>query len=129
MIVVSVDQGCSSLRYASAGHEPAYLLHRERQTTILGPTGPILAASATSEWEERALAVGAGDCLVMLTDGLAELASEKGELFGRDRVRGLFEGNRGQPLAVLRDRLMETADEWRGTAKQEDDLTVLAVQF
>jgi len=129
MIVVSVGQGGSGLRYASAGHEPAFLLRRERDTVILGPTGPILTASPSSEWEERAFVVGGGDCLVMPTDGLAELVSEKGELFGRDRARRLFEDNRGQPLDVLRARLLRTAEEWRGTAKQRDDLTLLAVQF
>jgi HAMP domain-containing protein len=129
MIVVAVDAEAGQICWVSAGHEPAYLLHTHGDTDVLSATGPILGVQETGQWEQVTVRTQAGDRLVMLTDGLAELNSAAGEPFGRQRVRRLLEDAGGEALDGLRRRVLEVMALHLGDVAAADDVTVLAVQL
>jgi sigma-B regulation protein RsbU (phosphoserine phosphatase) len=129
MMLVAVDLEAGLLRCASAGHEPAYLLRHGADTEVLAATGPILGVLEGPAWEDAVLRFSAGDRLVMLTDGVTELRSPSGVIFGRERLRSLLEENLALPLDALRARVLEELRQHRDGEAQQDDLTLVAVGF
>ncbi len=74
-----IDPSRKSLRYVSAGHEPALLLGRRTGSVErLEPTGAVLGLSRRSHYREDIVAFEPGDLLAAFTDGVAESTSQSG---------------------------------------------------
>lgn len=74
MLLVCLDPGSKTLRYAGAGHDLCYLLTRLGEVEhILKSTGPPLGPFSDSKYtSSKKLAMTEGQMLFMLTDGLIE---------------------------------------------------------
>ncbi len=118
----------SILRYASAGHEPSYLIDIEgKDLRRLDSTGPLLGLDELLECQEIEMAFRPGDRLVILTDGLPETMDPNGKLFGRARVRELLCRFRQQPPEQYVRAVMEAAEEYRRSPTRQDDMTMLII--
>ena len=129
MIVVALDRMHGRLRYASAGHDPAYVTRRQTEVQVMPSTGPLLGIQEAAEWETVEMELTSGDRLIMVTDGLIQAASPTGEMFGERRLLKVFEENKSQPLDVLRQEIIGELIAHRGQAAQRDDITLLAVEL
>jgi sigma-B regulation protein RsbU (phosphoserine phosphatase) len=126
LFLAVVDLQDGSVRYASAGHEPAWVV-RGREVTILPPTGPIVGIRVDEGYETRALALAAGEGLVISTDGLTESRDARGDLLGADGVgRWLtdLDGSSAQAMAEALVRRLR-----RRSSRITDDLAILIVRF
>jgi sigma-B regulation protein RsbU (phosphoserine phosphatase) len=75
------------LRYVRAGHVPPYLRRSDGSVERLGQHGgPPLGFTEDAVYKPADTAFGAGDAILVLTDGFTEAADPSGELFGDDRV-------------------------------------------
>jgi sigma-B regulation protein RsbU (phosphoserine phosphatase) len=72
--------GC--LRYANAGHEPPMLKRADGEEQVLDATGPILGIGLAAMYEEKTVALGPNDSLLLLTDGVTEARNKQGEFLG-----------------------------------------------
>ncbi len=75
-----------SVTLANAGHLPPFLNQQELEMEGTLPLG--LVASVT--YDEISMRLHPGDQLSLYTDGLLEARSTTGELYGFDRLHGLF---------------------------------------
>ncbi len=125
------DPSTHTLSYANAGHEPGYFIPREGEVKILHPTGSLVGVNEGADWATHSIAVHPRDRLVMHTDGLTETRGANGEMFGRGRKRVLevLKETKSQPLNVVRGRLFERLESFRGVVPQSDDITFLAIEF
>jgi sigma-B regulation protein RsbU (phosphoserine phosphatase) len=83
----AVDFAAGRLRYVRAGHVPPYLRRRDGTLERLGQHGgPPLGFTEDAVYKPADTAFGAGDTVLVLTDGFTEAADPAGELFGDDRV-------------------------------------------
>jgi serine phosphatase RsbU (regulator of sigma subunit) len=126
LFLAVVDLQDGSARYASAGHEPAWVV-RGREVTILPPTGPIVGIRVDEGYETRELALAAGEGLVISTDGLTESRDSRGDLLGADGVgRWLtdLDGSSAQAMAEALVRRLR-----RRSSRITDDLAILIVRF
>jgi sigma-B regulation protein RsbU (phosphoserine phosphatase) len=69
---------------------------------------------------------GAGDRLLLMTDGVVEARGTDGDMFGEQRVLDLVAGHRGGARALVDDVFAE-ARAWMGGRPQADDVTLVAV--
>jgi serine phosphatase RsbU (regulator of sigma subunit) len=109
LVLRADDNG--TLTVANAGHISPYLAGKELALNNGLPLG--LAADAT--YSESTFQLPPGEQLTLLSDGVVEARSEKGELLGFDRLARLS---------------LNTAAEIADTAKafgQDDDITVLTL--
>jgi serine phosphatase RsbU (regulator of sigma subunit) len=116
------------LTVSSAGMPPLLVYRRAsgkvEEVALVGmPLGGL-----ASDYEERRLEVEPGDTILMMTDGLPELADAEGEPLGYPRVRSLFAELGHLPPAELIAGLARAADSWGGDQPPKDDMTFVALK-
>ena len=129
MILAHWNRARRTLTYASAGHEPVYLVRCDGRTEILASTGPMLGVEERAQWEEASLSVEPGDRLIMVTDGVTEAGQIAGNAFGKERLLALLHESRSRPLDDLPGILRDRVQAHRGADPQTDDITMLAVEL
>jgi serine phosphatase RsbU (regulator of sigma subunit) len=115
-----------SLSYANAGHDLPYL-HHSGGAEELRARGMPLGLMPGMPYEEKEVALGAGDGALFCSDGLVEAHNPEGEMFGIPRLQALVaEHDEGEALV---DFLMEELYTFTGRGwEQEDDITLVTLQ-
>ena len=67
--------------------------------------------------------------MVLTTDGIMETHNEKGEMFGRDRLKAAIRANAGLEFEGIRIVIIDAATKFRGKSSQEDDITLVVLKF
>lgn len=118
------------IRWASAGHNPAYL-YRARERTIeeLESTGVILGSLLSEEFGlthgEHTAELEAGDLLLIYSDGLTEATGPREELFGEDRLLQLIREEGDAGATGLREKILGAVEEFTRGEEQSDDITLV----
>jgi sigma-B regulation protein RsbU (phosphoserine phosphatase) len=123
---VHLDAVTRELRYAAAGH-PAMLLLRDGDVTEIVENGLPLAASDKASYTEKALALKAGDRLLLYTDGLVEARNGLGVLFGEEALTNALRRSASLAPGEAVNQLMGAVEQW--ARSQDDDLTALICDF
>lgn len=116
------------LRYATAGH-PSPRVFRGGKTLALERTGSALGLVQGETYEERELALSAGDVCLAFTDGAVEAVDASGRELGEDRLCGLFARELDGSLETALGRLREAVLSYSGRLRLSDDFTVLAFRM
>jgi len=125
LCVLVFDTEAASLRYASAGHPPAWLWH-DREVRPLRATGPLLMLDPKGTFFSREIPLEETDLALLYTDGLAE-ARNGDALFGEDRIAATIRRDPGASPDVLCKTLLEAARDF-SAGPIEDDVAILAVR-
>src|SRR5215212_3699126 len=122
-----LDPENGSLRYANAGHDLPYL-HRNGDAEELRARGMPLGLIPSMDYEEKEIALDAGEGALFYTDGLVEAHDPKGEMFGFPRLRALVaehaDKERSLEETLLEELYSFVGDGW----EQEDDITLLTLR-
>jgi sigma-B regulation protein RsbU (phosphoserine phosphatase) len=118
------------LSYCNAGHLPG--LHWQRNddaVTELQKGGPIIGQFPDLSFVEDSLKIGAGDRLVLFTDGLTEAMDDQNNLFGNARVKELISHGTSLSPQQFCYMVKEHVDEYSAGAADEtrDDFTLLQI--
>lgn len=126
-IIYVVIEPNGEMRFASAGHPPAFLL-TPRICAPLTPVkvGPLLGVLDRSEWFVTHAEFPVGSTIVLYTDGLVE-ARRDGDLFGAERACRVLAAERASALE-LRVRRLIAAARRHGDESLRDDVAVLAIE-
>jgi serine phosphatase RsbU (regulator of sigma subunit) len=114
--------------YCSAGHPPVFLRRRGGSLVALESLATPVGLLPGGSFESRDLALESGDGLLMYSDGLTETKNRRGEEFGVDRVRRLFQESFQAPeemTASIYHRIATSQD----LPRLEDDVTFLVAKF
>lgn len=125
LCVLIFDPEADTLRYASAGHPPAWFLH-DREVRPLRATGPLLMMDPTATFLSREVAFVAGDVVVALSDGIAEARSGS-QFFGEERIAATVRRFDDSTPDEMCRQLVEAAREF-SSGPITDDVSVLAVR-
>jgi len=126
MILGIVDGQTGSVRYASAGHEPALLRRAGGAITLLPPTGPIIGAAPLSSYAAADVQLEPGDLLVWTSDGLTESRDLGRRLLGIDGLTAWVAQAPPDPQAAA-DWLVAALR--RRSAVLNDDVAVLTMRW
>jgi serine phosphatase RsbU (regulator of sigma subunit) len=124
MFVGVLDTDSFQLRYASAGHDSAFL-RRSEGVQQLAVTGPVLGVME-EPFGTKSVNMESGDTLVLATDGLTEARTRNGELLREAGAMRLIEQASAEPQ-LLADEL---AAQVRALGRNHlrDDLAILAIR-
>jgi anti-sigma regulatory factor (Ser/Thr protein kinase) len=119
--VIAPETG--TLRYANAGHPPPVMISASGEARLMGPTtAPPLGTLPYSSYREVETILGAGETILMYTDGLVERRGEALTV-GLERLRQAAGGVMG--AEALCQRLVETLVPTLAVA---DDVAVVALR-
>jgi serine phosphatase RsbU (regulator of sigma subunit) len=122
-----LDPESGSLLYANAGHDLPYI-HRNGEAAELRARGMPLGLMPSMDYEEKEIALDAGEAALFYTDGLVEAHDSKGEMFGFPRLRALVAEHADEKRS-LEETLLEELYSFVGEGwEQEDDITLLTLR-
>jgi serine phosphatase RsbU (regulator of sigma subunit)/ligand-binding sensor protein len=122
-----LDSRARRLTCTSAGHEPAVLV-RGGQMSRLTVGGPLLGVSDDVTYQYEAVALEAGDTLVVYSDGACDAANFKGEHFGRERLLDSIRRHALHGARRMVEEIQWDIRRFTGLAPRADDLTLLVVK-
>lgn len=97
--VAVIDTTSGLVRYANAGHPPAYVI-TDGDAVALDPTGPLVGLLAPG-WTTREALLPLGGNLCAYTDGVIEARNTEHVFFGPERLVALLEDNRCDEAATI----------------------------
>ena len=139
MTYAVIDLAAGTLTYARAGHTPmVYLpgpgaLHPAAQ--VLVPSGMVVGLQIDGAAEkfadlldEEVVELGAGDVIVLYTDGITEAMNAEFDLFGDSRLSRIVEEHGHLDSVELRERILREIEAFVGGADQHDDMTMILLK-
>jgi len=125
--VVNISE--TGFAISSAGMPPAFLYRSERQEVeeIL-VSGLPLGSMTESDYSLRVVEYRRGDALVLISDGLPELADESGEPLGYEAVQRAVAEHGEAPAGEILERLVALGEGWGGGRAHDDDITIVVIK-
>ncbi len=129
LILIEIDFEAEILKYANAGHDPAWLIDTSDDVTELAATGTLLGIDADASWEEVTIELTPKSRLAISTDGITETFGTDDEMFSKERLLETLLSPPNQTVAETNERARQAVDAHRGTGEQTDDVTLLLMEF
>lgn len=124
-----VDLEKNSVRYSSAGHEPAILYKsRENEIKLLTSDGILIGVEESAYYGQEEVVVEKGDILALYTDGITEARSGDGEFFGIERLKDVVNENKHLPPQKIAERIHNEVQKF-AYKRLSDDFTLLVIKF
>jgi serine phosphatase RsbU (regulator of sigma subunit) len=130
-LVARLDAERGELRWASAGHPPAFLRRGDGRMERLDATAMLLGPLEPGEFDacEAGMTLDAGDVLIAYTDGAIECRNRDDRQLGLDGfqtiVADAFEAAQGDSSTAL-DRVLQSLGAHRWGAADDDTLVLAA---
>ena len=127
--VVLLDHAARRATIASAGHPPIVVAHADGTVEMLDLFAPPLGVRLPVDIPQRTIDLQAGDFFILHSDGIYETRNDRGDSYGLDRLMQVVRENLATDAEELRDAIVEDVERFRGSAPQEDDLTVVVAKI
>jgi PAS domain S-box-containing protein len=126
-IFARLDTSADGLvRIASGGHLPPVLVRSGAAAELADVRGTLLGVVGEPRLPDHHVALGAGDTLVLFTDGVVEAVAADGEPIGVAGILRAAEALAGDSPQELADHLADLALDTPG--RQRDDIAVLVLR-
>lgn len=124
---VRVSPGLVSVRLASGGHPPPFLLRLDGEVRPLECMGTMLGVVPDPDFDDLDVAMGPGDVIVLYTDGVTE-ARRGDEEFGEDGIAEVLRTCVGRSAGTIADRLARAVHTFADDPAAADDTAVLVLR-
>jgi len=120
-----LEPATGRFRYANAGHNLPYV-RTDTGTVELRATGMPLGLLPGISYDEKEAFLGAGEVMLLHSDGVAEAHSTSQEMFGFPRLMDVVGARSGRGDVI--DRVLTELDRFTPDGwEQEDDITLVAL--
>lgn len=125
------DTTSKKLFFCRAGHIPLFLMKNDNPEIITSKgigVGLDRGKIFDEALEQIEINFDNGDYFLFLTDGITEAMNDNDELFGTNRILDLMKEKKYETGTELSDKIISSVDAFRGTAHQNDDITLVVVK-
>ena len=126
--VCSYNPARQRMDYANAGHAPVIFRPAGGVSALLEGDGVPVGVLPMSLSQTQSLAFGAGDILVVATDGFSEAANLSGEMMGYERLLRLIDAIAAESAEQIGLKLFEAVQAFGAGHDQDDDQTVIVIK-
>jgi sigma-B regulation protein RsbU (phosphoserine phosphatase) len=129
MLLMTLDAEKRVLRWASAGHDPPFIVDPQAGTyQELEGSGLPLGLVEEGQYESyEYTAIRPGQVLFAATDGVWEMQNSQDEQFGKQRLRELLIKYHDEPAEVISQAIRDALHDFRGDGAPDDDVTFVIV--
>ena len=142
MLVGVLDLPTGRLHYCNAGHDAPVVIHpqsddeasaeplkseNECEMLEIIPNLP-LGVMPGMNFSEQEVMLSHGTTIFLYTDGLSEAEDGDFNQFGKDRILQVAATSSSSPMTLV-DSMVSAVRQFVGNTEQNDDLTMLAVQY
>jgi serine phosphatase RsbU (regulator of sigma subunit)/putative methionine-R-sulfoxide reductase with GAF domain len=124
--ILDLERG--EFSYVNAGHNPPLWVKADGTVERLTRTGMALGVMEQPSMSARSISLGAGDLLLLYTDGVTDSFSPEGGLFGESRLIETVRPIRDQGTEEVLDAVEKRLNEFSDPLPPADDLTMMAVK-
>lgn len=121
--VAAIDTNDGTVRYANAGHPPAYVVGDDAAVP-LEPTGPLVGLLVPG-WKTAEVTMAPGDNLCAYTDGVIEIRNVDNEFFGPERLVELLQGARCAEAPAVVKRCIDEVELFSPDGLRDDATIVV----
>jgi serine phosphatase RsbU (regulator of sigma subunit) len=122
-----LDPHSGDLEYINAGHESPILFRPGEPPEILECTGGVVGLFPFARFATARARLQPGDLMFCYTDGVNEAKNTAGDQFADDRILSAGTSVPDHAAGLLQEMNAQIA-QFRGSAAQSDDITMLAVR-
>lgn len=112
----------------NAGHNPPYLLHKDKSFVTLNEGGLILGMMPNVVFDTETTHLKSGDRIVMFTDGVSEAMDKDFNEFEEYRIEQCIVENFDNSAAGIMQKLIEAVRTFTKGAPQTDDITIMTIK-
>jgi serine phosphatase RsbU (regulator of sigma subunit) len=127
-LLAVLEPGSGRLRYANAGHNPPLLLRADDRIETLPPTGVPLGLLPAAQYAAGEVELGAGDLLVLYTDGIVEACAPDDAEYGEARLIEICRRQRAAGCAALAAALDRDLEDFAAGIPFADDRTLVLLR-
>jgi serine phosphatase RsbU (regulator of sigma subunit) len=126
MILVILEPNSNTMTIVNAGHMAPFCRRRDGQVEDLAEScrGLPIGIMDGYPYEQAEVTLGAGDRILLYTDGVNETMDPDGECYGIERMKEWFDNLTGD-VKVDAERLIEDVGKFRDTEPQFDDMCLV----
>jgi sigma-B regulation protein RsbU (phosphoserine phosphatase) len=125
LVYALLDPASGRLTYANAGHSLPALLRAGGGVEYLREGGTVLGVFRDWSYQQAELVLGAGDRLLLYTDGVTEARNAEGEEFGEERLLAAARASHHNAAEGVKNRIFAALEGFAGGF--QDDATLLVV--
>jgi adenylate cyclase len=131
MVCAILDTDSGDVELVNAGHEYPFVLRLDGMIEELQMDGGLpLCTMPGSTYPLQRVRLAPGEAIVLVTDGVREAQSPKGDYFGTERtVQSLASWTKDEPASVAISKLVAAVRAFEAGNPPRDDLTVLALRY
>jgi PAS domain S-box-containing protein len=124
-----IDRPGRRMIFAGAGHPPAMIAHDGAEPRLLESRSMVLGALPEAVDAEATLDVdlGAGDRIVLYTDGITDVFNSRGEMLGVEGVQKIVRQTSLLPFNEMKKGILDSVAEWR-EGPPTDDVSLVLVE-
>ena len=131
LFYTEIDKPNNSIRWVSAGHEPAMVYNPATDSfnDLNGSNNLPLGVFEDAEFEEKNRELVPGQVIIIATDGIWEARNPDGNMFGKDRIYQIIRQNASASANEIQNAVLESLEGFRKETKLEDDLTLVVIKI
>jgi sigma-B regulation protein RsbU (phosphoserine phosphatase) len=114
-------------RYVNAGHNAPFVFRTSLLFERLPATATVLGFERGLSFDVQEVRIGAGEAMLLFTDGITEAFNRADEEYGEMRLEAFLRKNRGLPRDEFIQALIRDVLKFCGPARPGDDMTLVAV--
>jgi sigma-B regulation protein RsbU (phosphoserine phosphatase) len=127
--LAELEPATGALTYVNAGHNWPVLRHASGAIERLEAGGLPLGIDSSVAYQSGTANLGAGDLLLIFTDGLVEAENEGEHEYGEERMLPVVQALQSGTAAEALKHIMSSVDAFVGLTRQHDDITCLVLRM
>jgi len=123
-----LDISRNTLTYANAGQDLPVIFSGGNATRTLSVNGIVLGVLEGAVYPQEEIAMGAGERLLLYTDGIPEAMNAQREQFGPERLIEIVKRERSWGVRTVIENVFSAVQAYADGASQADDMTVVMIE-
>lgn len=108
--------------------QPYPILVKSGHVSELKVSSPPLGMHRAIRYEDQMVGFGAGDRLILYTDGLTEASNQDDEVYGEERLLSIISRHHAQSAGELTETIMNDMHAFTAGKGVDDDITLIVVE-